>query len=217
MPDAIATQIDPVLTRRERRKIEMRERILEAAVALFDEHGFAATKVAEICEQADIAHKTFFNHFPSKQDLLSEIARVAIDRLLGDIEDTRKQPVSTRERLLYFFELIADNSLERGPMARELLTEVVHVSHDVGNETEQARKLYAAFGALIRDGLEAGDVRRQHDPDTLTEMVMGAFYVLMFNWANLDGYPIRERAISAAGFLADAITCTPANGHDERP
>jgi hypothetical protein len=27
----------------------------------------------------------------------------------------------------------------------------------------------------------------------------------MFNWANLDGYPIREKARAAAAFLADAL------------
>jgi hypothetical protein len=27
----------------------------------------------------------------------------------------------------------------------------------------------------------------------------------MFNWANLDGYPIHERARAAARFLADAL------------
>ncbi len=54
----------PELTRRERRKREVRGRILAAAVGLFDERGFGATKVAEICERADVAHKTFFNHFP---------------------------------------------------------------------------------------------------------------------------------------------------------
>jgi hypothetical protein len=27
----------------------------------------------------------------------------------------------------------------------------------------------------------------------------------MFNWANLDDYPIRERARAAARFLADAL------------
>ena len=62
------------LSRRERRKLEVRGRILKAAGDLFTQHGFQATKVAEICEQADIAQKTFFNHFPSKQHLLREIA-----------------------------------------------------------------------------------------------------------------------------------------------
>ena len=37
-------------------------------------------------------------------------------------------------------------------------------------------------------------------------MLMGAFYVLMFNWAHLDDYSLRERALATAGFLADSVT-----------
>ncbi|MFP8874097.1 MAG: TetR family transcriptional regulator [Myxococcota bacterium] len=58
------------LGRRERRKLETRARIVAAATELFVEKGFPATKVAEICARVDIAHKTFFNYFPSKQHLL---------------------------------------------------------------------------------------------------------------------------------------------------
>ena len=63
------------LTRRERRKLELRGRILEAARELFAEQGFGETRVADVCERADIAQKTFFNYFPSKLDLLREIAQ----------------------------------------------------------------------------------------------------------------------------------------------
>ena len=52
--------------RLDRRKQETRARILEAAVELFGEVGFEATKVADVCERADVARQTFFNHFPSK-------------------------------------------------------------------------------------------------------------------------------------------------------
>ena len=38
---------------------------------------------------------------------------------------------------------------------------------------------------------------------------MGAFYVLMFNWANLDAYPLERQAEAAARFLADAMTVQP--------
>ena len=61
-------------TRRERRKHELRERILEASRELFDAQGVATTTVAEICERADVAQKTFFNHFETKPQLLREIA-----------------------------------------------------------------------------------------------------------------------------------------------
>jgi AcrR family transcriptional regulator len=197
------------LTRRERRKLEVRNRIIEAAVELFDRDGFAATKVASICEQADIAHKTFFNHFPAKQDLLREIASVYLGGLLEDLEQTRKQPGSTRDRIHFFFEMIAENSENVGPMRRELVTEVVHVIHESGAETEHALKLQHAFGSIIAEGVSNGDVTDQHEPGTLTDVLMGGFYALMFNWSNLDDYPIRQHAIATARFLADAMTVAP--------
>lgn len=187
-------------------------------MALFEEQGFTATKVADICDQADIAHKTFFNHFGSKQDLLREIARYALDQLLADIRQAREQPGSTRGRLLFFFTRVADNADQAGPMRRELLTELIHIAHETGNEPEQARLLHDAFGSIIHDGFAAGDLVAGHDADTLTEMVMGSFYVLMFNWANLDDYPLRRQAMSAARFLADSMmSAAPLPYEQEKP
>lgn len=198
---------DPAdLTRRERRKLEVHNRILEAAVELFEERGFEATKVVEVCERADIAHKTFFNHFPSKQHLLRELSLVSLEQLLVDLEEARKNASSTRERIGLFFENLAQRASDAGPMHRELLTELIHVVHETGTESEQALKLHDAFGAIVRDGLEAGDVAPGHDPETLIEMLMGAFYVLMFNWANLDGYAIQKRAAPMARLLGDALS-----------
>jgi AcrR family transcriptional regulator len=198
------------LTRRARRKLELRGRMLLAAVALFDERGVHATKVADICERADVAQKTFFNHFASKGQLLRALAEEASLQLLADIEKARKAGQTTRARLAHFFAGAAERAAAAGPMHRELLTEIIHAIHASGTEPDQARRLHAAFGALVADGLVAGDVTGRHAPETLTEMLMGAYYALMFNWANLDGYPIHERARAAARFLADAFAPAPA-------
>jgi AcrR family transcriptional regulator len=198
------------LSRRQRRKLEVRARLLEAAEALFDARGVAATKVTEICERADVAEKTFFNHFAGKQDLLREIAAQALDRLLTDLEEVRKRRFGTRERLIAFFRCIADNVEAAGPMHRELVTEMIHVAHEARTERVQARALKDAFGALVADGIAAGDLSRAHPAETLTEMILGAFYALMFNWAHLEGYPLRRRALAAARFLGDAMAAPPA-------
>ena len=197
------------LSRRERRKLELRTRILEAAVELFDTHGFAAAKVADICDRADVAHKTFFNHFGSKQELLRELAGYWIDQLLVDVESARKEGSSTRERLLLFFTQVAEQAEEGGAIRREHVTELVHAVHESVAKSLHARKLHDAFGALVRDGLEAGDVTRRHDEETLTEMILGAYYVLMFNFANLDDFPIRKQATAVARFLSDALAPSP--------
>ena len=57
------------LTRRERRKREVHDRILEAAVDLFEQQGFDATKVDEICELAGVSKGSFYHAFDSKEDL----------------------------------------------------------------------------------------------------------------------------------------------------
>lgn len=199
----------PDLSRRERRKLEVRGRILEAGLALFRERGFVDSKVSDICERADVAHKTFFNHFPSKQDLVRQIAHLAIDELLIDIETARKQGCGTADRLERFFTVMAERSLAAGPMLREGVNELVHVVHESGNRSEEARRLQEAFRAIVDDGLATGDVTRRHDAETLTEMILGAYYVLIFNYTNLDDFPLAEQAVAVARFLGDALAPAP--------
>jgi AcrR family transcriptional regulator len=193
------------LSRRDRRKLEVRTRILDAAAILFEEQGFEATKVSDICERADVAHKTFFNHFQSKQRMLRSLASHLVDQLVSDIENARRQGRSTKDRLRRFFTHVADRAEEAGPMHRELLTEVVHAVHVSAPKSEDARKLHDAFGEIIRAGLDAGEVTRSHDAETLTRIILGAYYVLMFDFVNLDGFPMRKQAMSVSRFLEEAI------------
>ena len=65
------------------------------------------TRVADVCDRADIAQKTFFNHFPTKLDLLREIAHAGVEQLMFDIEDIRKADLGTPERIHRFFDTVA--------------------------------------------------------------------------------------------------------------
>ena len=197
------------LSRRERRKLELRQRILDAAVALFDAQGFQATTVADICARADVAQKTFFNHFPSKQDLFRELDGLGLASVLLDVETARKSGRNTRERLEAFFSVVADRTEVARATHRELLTDMVHAVHESPDKSEHARKLHDAFGAIVQDGLDAGDVTRRHAAETLAEMILGAYYVLMFSYANVDEFPLRKQALAAARFLADALAPSP--------
>ena len=98
-------------------------------------------------------------------------------------------------------------------MRPELVHEIIRVTHATHPESE-ARKLHDAFAGIVREGLAAGDVTRAHDEETLVEMLLGAYYAVMLNWTNFDGYPLRQRARAAARFLAEAMAVEP--GGDER-
>ncbi|MCA9511700.1 MAG: helix-turn-helix domain-containing protein [Myxococcota bacterium] len=193
------------LPRRERRKLELRARILEAARALFDDQGFDATRVAEIAERADVAEKTVFNHFATKQLMMRELAYEAIAALVERVEQVRREPGTTRERLARFFEQVADAAEEGGPTHRELLTETIHALHDARDESEQVKRLHDAFAGIVGDGVARGEITRAHAPETLANAILGSFYSLMFSWAHVEGFPVREQARATARFLADAL------------
>jgi AcrR family transcriptional regulator len=71
MPAVPASDVvAPVENRRDRRTARTRQAILDAARDLIDEQGYSHTTVDQIAERADVAARTFFRHFASKEELL---------------------------------------------------------------------------------------------------------------------------------------------------
>jgi AcrR family transcriptional regulator len=55
---------------RDRKKLQTRERLVAAAIDLFEEKGYEATTVADITAAVDMSPRTFFRYFDSKEDVV---------------------------------------------------------------------------------------------------------------------------------------------------
>jgi len=55
---------------RERKKAKTRASIREHALRLFREQGYAATRVEQIAEAAEVSPATFYRYFPTKEDVV---------------------------------------------------------------------------------------------------------------------------------------------------
>jgi AcrR family transcriptional regulator len=72
---------------RERKKQRTREQIISAAMGLFAERGYHATTIADIAEAADVAPRTFFSYFPSKEAVVFHNVDRDLDGLASALRD----------------------------------------------------------------------------------------------------------------------------------
>jgi AcrR family transcriptional regulator len=69
---------------RQRRKEIRPQQLLEAALDLFVEKGFAATRSEEVAQRAGVAKGTLYLYYPSKEELFKEVVRQNLSSLIGE-------------------------------------------------------------------------------------------------------------------------------------
>jgi AcrR family transcriptional regulator len=151
---------------RERKKQRTREQIVEAAFRLFDKRGYQATTVADIAAAADIAPRTFFAYFPSKEAVVFFDYEPIIAALRAAIEQ-RPEGESTIDALRRWLE----DSLpaERHESDKEQLRHCL-IADEPGLAAHH-RHLLSRFEDILREGVarDLGD-----PPDTLRPKLVAA-------------------------------------------
>jgi AcrR family transcriptional regulator len=78
----------PDLTRAERRKLETRERLLDAALRLFLKDGYSAVSTADIAGAADVGAGTYYLHFEDKAAILRALGERAVAEIIDNWHDS---------------------------------------------------------------------------------------------------------------------------------
>lgn len=80
------TTLRPVLSRREQRRIETHEALVEAAMSLLSTRGFEQITVDEIAAAAGISRRTLFRYFPTKADIVTAWTHQMTSALIASVE-----------------------------------------------------------------------------------------------------------------------------------
>lgn len=71
---------------RGRKRVDIKQKLLEVAVLIVGEGGYSASSIAKVTSMAGVAHGTFYNYFPSQQDLFDELLPHLGSQLLKQIK-----------------------------------------------------------------------------------------------------------------------------------
>ena len=77
----------------------LRQTLLDAAVALVGEVGPRAFTLREVARRAGVSHNAPYRHFANKGELLAEVAAEGFDRLTASMQKSIARATSPRERL----------------------------------------------------------------------------------------------------------------------
>ena len=72
---------------RQRRKQARPQELLDAALELFVEKGYAATRTGEVAQRAGVSKGTLYLYYPSKEDLFKAVVRHNLSSLIAEGEE----------------------------------------------------------------------------------------------------------------------------------
>jgi AcrR family transcriptional regulator len=182
-------------TRRARRKQEVRDRILNAAIELFDEQSCEITHIDQICDRADVARTTLYNYFPSKQHLIVAVTdRVMLDEARRLVEEAREQSADTIERICFYIDATAAMRRKSANLKRALIRETMKaVARDESGGARNWFHLGNLLTALIKEGQARGHVTRETSAEFLGELLAGSINAISLSWSYNAKYPVGLR------------------------
>lgn len=168
------------LGRRERSKVALRRRLLDAAMDAFADKGYRAATIDEIAERADVARATAFNHFPRKEDFLLALIlerRQLVMSRLGEQLEARDRSV---------IEVIRDLVRELGrwwdsdqAMNQAMMRAVIH-SGVMATAGSHASGL--VFGRAIATGQERGEISAELDAVAVGNLIFDGYMGILYRW-----------------------------------
>lgn len=167
---------------RERKKQQLRQAIVDAAIGLFRDRGFEQTTVQDILERAQISLGTFYNYFPGKDAVLDHYGAsviAAYAELASDQLDADDQPVAERVRALA---LASGKAFSTDPAFMTVIVTKARAFGGRGQLPPHDVPIYGLLTRLFTQGQTNGEIRSDVPPLELAETFSGVFMFTVVSW-----------------------------------
>jgi AcrR family transcriptional regulator len=168
----------------QRRGVERRREIVQAALELFTKRGARGTSVADVAERVGISAPAVLHHFGTKDDLLMAVVQERDKRVAVEFTELLAEGgLAGLRRIADMGEVLAQ---ERGLMAAYVvfLAENLHdgdVAHQYFVDRTYVTKDFLA--GLIREAQKDGEVRADVDADTKAGEITAFLHGAAMQWA----------------------------------
>lgn len=155
--------LNPASVPRQRRKDERPQELLQAALELFVERGFSATRSEEVAQRAGVAKGTLYRYFPSKQELFKAVVREHLVARLADFAAAAAQHQGRVQDLLRHMMQTWWASVGQGAaggISKVMLVEARNFPELAQFYVDEViQPTHELIGRLVAQGIERGEFR----------------------------------------------------------
>lgn len=182
------------------------EQVIDAAVAVFSENGFAGTSAQDLCDGTGLGRGSLYNAFGSKQGLYEQALLRSHEKSMSSQLAILKQSGSAKERLriLLFWGIAEDLEHAEQHDAMVLFSALERGSKDevvASLNTEYRQRLESALVSVFTEGQESKEFGKKASAIEMARGFLAGYYGLRVLNKNIMDKDILDDVV--AGLLAN--------------
>lgn len=196
---------DHSISKSELRKRNTQKLIKNALFLLIEENEFGEISVEDICAEAKVVRKTFYNHFTDKRDVLQALS---LDITLSEGTTNTYQIISdyatSAERIAAMFRTQHQRILRYGIGRKKVLqAQQQHSSSTRYNTLKQGFE--RSLQDLFKSGQELGDVCTDITPQFLAQITYAALTHTINAWIEDESFDLAENERQSCLYLQKVV------------
>jgi len=199
------------MSRRERNKQALREKIFQALWSLLADYELVDIPITLLCEKAEVSKRTFYVYYDSKEAVLAQWANLQnVDAMKSDYQSITANETDLLGRLA--------KTISNAKGYYATLTELEKKANRIANQYElthakdfeqhQFSMHVQHWAQWLIDAQKNNEVRSDFSADYLAKCVVGVLFGIHQSVFNDFNYPFEERLEQAQVFILKLLSAS---------
>ena len=191
------------MLRSEKRTVDKRTVILDAALKTFVKRGYPETRVSEIAAEARVAEGTLYNYFQSKEDLLLALFDEKWGGIIDDIRKKISRLDDPNKKLKVMFSLVVRMFRKDRHLAEIFLIDVKQSSIFLKNyPVNRVVEFIDLIEEILEEGKRKGIYRKDLDTHVAKMIIFGAAQGILLSWVLSESDAVKSKTFKFSLYRA---------------
>jgi len=189
--------------RSDKKFIDKRAIILNAALKTFVKRGYPDTKVAEIASEAGVAEGTIYNYFHSKEELLLALFDEKWGMIIDEIRKKIQRLDDPNKKLKAIFATVVMMFKKNRQLAELFMVDIRQSSIFLNNYTiNRIVEFLDLIEELLEEGKRKGLYRKDLDTRVARMIIFGAAQGILLSWVLSESPAVKNKAFNFSLYQA---------------